>query len=92
MTGMTDASATRRPLTPKTRRDGSTTALPPAAAAIEQVPTFALPECTVSRMNASAQQDKLLSHFPVRLRNLPGFGIVACEGVDAAGVFTRPFT
>lgn len=46
MTGMTDASATRRPLIPNTLSAGSTTALPPAADAIAHVPTFAFPECT----------------------------------------------
>ena len=54
MTGMTDASATRRPRTPCTRRDVSTTAFPAAGSApIVQLPTFALPLCTVSRMYAS---------------------------------------
>ena len=51
MTGMTDASAMRRPRTPCTRRDVSTTAFPaPGSAPMEQLPTFALPLCTVSRM------------------------------------------
>ena len=43
MTGMTDASAMRRPRTPYTLSSGSTTALLPAVAPILQVPILALP-------------------------------------------------
>lgn len=43
MTGITDASAMRRPRTPYTLSSGSTTALLPAVAPILQVPTLALP-------------------------------------------------
>ena len=43
MTGMTEESATRRPRTPNTRSDESTTAPLPMRAAIFAVPVSALP-------------------------------------------------
>ena len=48
MTGMTDASAIRKPRTPYTLSSGSTTALLAAVAPILHVPTLALPAGSIA--------------------------------------------